>query len=1152
MKQIMDGNQAAAYVSYAFSEAASLFPITPSSKMSELTESWSSKGKQNIFGESPEILVMNSEANVAGSMHGLLKSGILATTYTSSQGLLLMIPAMYKLAGELLPGVFHVAARSIASSTLNIYGDHSDVMAVRQTGVVMISASSVQETALFAAVSHVAAIKCRLPVVHFFDGFDTSHELRKIQLPEYSELANYVDQGQLDSFKKGLSNFSPKMSGTTQGEELYFQQREAANLFYVAAEGIVEETIQQLNPLFGTTASSVDYYGSPNATSVIVMMGSIRESAERAVDYYSGLGEQVGVIIVHLYRPFPKQKFLEVIPQTVQRIAVLDRTKEPGATGEPLFLDIQQIISESNRPIKVIGGRYGIGGKQTSMGQLAAVFNELKNHDPKAEFTIGINDDVTKLSLPQFTPENVDDSSIGIEILGVGSDGAMSAAKDFLHLIGEETTMDVKGDFHFPATKSRGRTTARLLFSDKKMKGMDEEQRVDYLVCNDLTYLKQAQSLERLKTSGKLILNTTFSEQHLSKHLSDVTKYMLAEKRVSLYIFDANQIARKFQLGPKISPLMMANLLVLTSFLPNDNGIEKYKRFLLRHDYMENQDYRQAVFDSIDLSISMMRKYSIDGDWGKLEVDDFNGPVPDFQHSIVSPIQKQLGNTISTCDLLKNGMVDGSIPLGYSTSMVTPPTETLPCWELENCRQCNICSLVCPHGAIRPFVNGTEKDKGDYKGKQNLDYRVLVDPEKCTGCQLCVEACPARSKNALSMKEATAKLFKEKKEQWQKAVVINDNQVIKQNLGVRESQFVEPLLKYSGACAGCGETPYVKLLTQLFGERLSITNATGCSSIWSASSPFSAFYQNKNGMGPVWSSSLFENNSAFGLGIEQGFMIRQKQVYDLLRKVISEGNYPLTIRKTAEDLLKLEGKNLSAIQQFIELTESSKDALLQKIVALKGYLVKRTHWLIGGDGWAYDIDFGGLDHLIASGQDCNILILDNEGYANTGGQLSKGTPLGAKVKFASNGNKQNRKDFGLYAMQYGEVFVAQVSLFAHPSHTLKVLKSAEEYSGPSIVIAYSPCVMNKSSLSAVESSKEAVSSGFWPLYTYSDRNLNLYSKEPTFESFSSFLQKQSRYNSLDFSNEKAKRHYATVKQRYFNYLLIKELGESVFGKEEKN
>jgi len=1152
MKLIMDGNQAAAYVSYAFSEAVSLFPITPSSKMSELTERWSSEDRPNIFGESPEILVMNSEANVAGSMHGLLKSGILATTYTSSQGLLLMVPTMYKLAGELLPGVFHVAARSIASSALNIYGDHSDVMAVRQTGVVMISASSVQEAALFAAVSHVAAIKGRLPVVHFFDGFDTSHELRKIQLPEYSELAICMDQNLLDSFKKGLSNFTPKMSGTTQGEEIYFQQREATNLFYLAMDKIVEETIQQLNPFFGTTASTVEYYGSPNADSVIVLMGSIREVAEKAVDYYLDIGEQVGVIIVHLYRPFPKQKFLEVIPKTVKKIAVLDRTKEPGATGEPLYLDVQQVISEANRSIQVIGGRYGIGGKKTTMRQLVATFNELKKNNPKSEFTIGINDDVTNLSLSQFLGEKTEDSCIGIEVLGVGSDGAVSAAKDYLQLIGENTMLDVKGDFHYPATKSRGRTSARLFFNEQKIRGIDEEHQLDYLVCNDLTYLNQSHSLDRLKNGGKLILNTSFSEKNLPQHLSDSSKHLLAQKRVLLYILDANQIARKYQLGPKISPLMIVNLLRLTKFLPIDKVAENYKKFLLRHEYMKNQDYRQAVFDAIDMSILMIREYPVPKNWKTLKVNELNESIPTFQNTIVSPIQKQSGNNISTCDLLKNGMADGSIPLGHSSSMLTPPTEMLPCWQTENCRQCNICSLVCPHGAIRPFVSDTKNAKGEYEGKQKLDYKILVDPERCTGCQLCIEACPVKMKNVLSMKTVNAEEYTEKKARWQEAEKNDNAQLTKKKLGVRESQFVEPLLKYSGACPGCGETPYVKLLTQLFGERLSITNATGCSSIWSASSPFSAFYQNKDGLGPVWSSSLFENNSAFGMGIEQGFMIRQKQVYRLLKKVLSENKYPLGIRKTVEDLLQLDGKNLSAIQQFTELIEFSEDTLLQQIFNLKGFLIKQTHWIIGGDGWAYDIDFGGLDHLISSGRDCNILILDNEGYANTGGQLSKGTPIGAKVKFASKGSKQNKKDFGLYAMQYGEVFVAQISLFAHPSHTLKVLKAAEEYSGISIVIAYSPCVMNKNSLTAVECSKGAVESGFWPLYTYCDGKLKLYSKEPTFELFTSFLQKQARYNLLDFSTEKVKRYFAIAKKRYFNYVLIKELGQSVFGKEENS
>lgn len=1150
MEQVMDGNQAAAYSAYAFSEAVSLFPITPSSKMSELTEVWSTQGRQNVFGYPVELLVMDSEANVAGSLHGLLKSGVLSTTFTSSQGLLLMTPVLYKLTGELLPGVIHVAARSVSTAALNIHGDHSDVMAMRQTGAVLLSASNVQEAALFSAAAHLSSLRGRLPVVHFFDGFDTSHELRKICLPSYAELAACIDQQALTLFKQQAgSNFSPRMSGTVQGPELYFQQQEAANLFHLSMVKVVEDTIQQLNPLFGTRCSSVDYYGSPEAKSVIVLMGSVSSLARAAVDECLARNQQVGVLTVHLYRPFPEEIFLERLPQSVQQLAVLDRTKEPGASGEPLLLDVQRVLAKSDRTIEVIGGRYGLGGKQTTVAQLLSVFHELKKESKQTEFTLGIQDDVTKLSLPPYEGKKSDRSDLtGVEFLGVGSDGMLSSAKDLAVLIGEESSLDVKADFVYPATKSRGLTTARLFSSPQKIGGIDETELVDFLVCHELSYLNTFNSLQQLKPRGTLLLNTSYRQENLIQHLSNQVKRTIVEKEITIYLIDANRIARKYQLGPKIAPLMIACLLELTGFQQK----AAYKKRIAQHSFMQNQAYCQTVFTAMDLALTMIETLQMAPDWINLPEDSpfsASREYSKFQKQIVAPVQKRTRDQLSTSTLLANGMADGSIPLGGSHLQTTPPTGEIPCWQSEACRQCNLCSTVCPHGAIRPFVTKTEA-QGNYKGSHNLEYQVLVNPEKCTSCQLCVEACPAQAAGALKMKMTDQAERENKQQLWKTVEAVNqNNQLLTDKKNNRESQFAAPLLKYSGACGGCGETPYVKLLTQLFGERLNIANATGCSSIWSASAPFSAFYQTKQA-GPIWSSSLFENNSAFGLGLEQGFKLRYKQAYHLLKQVADNGRYSIPIRRMAEDLLLFEGKNLSAIQQFIELIKDTKDEQLQMLYQLKGALVKQTHWLIGGDGWAYDIDFGGLDHLISRGENCNILILDNEGYANTGGQLSKGTPMGAKVKFASNGNRRPQKDFGFYAMQYGEVFVAQVSLFSHPEHTQKVLQAAESYSGTAIVIAYSPCIMSNSGLSAVQSSKEAVSSGYWPLFTYCDGQMKLYSPAPDADLLADFLQKQPRFQHAAFSQAEVKQVVAIAKQRYFNYRLLKELGKTV-GKEER-
>lgn len=1149
MEQVMDGNQAAAYISYAFSEAVSLFPITPSSKMSELTEAWAAQGKRNVFGTPVETLVMDSEANVAGSLHGLLKAGVLSSTFTSSQGLLLMTPVLYKLTGELLPGVIHVAARSVSTAALNIHGDHSDVMAVRQTGAAMLSASSVQEAGLFSAVAHLASLRGRLPVVHFFDGFDTSHELRKIKLPTYDQLAGCIDQQALALFKKhAASNFAPRMSGTAQGPELYFQQQEATNFFYLSMAKVVEDTIQQLNPLFGTNCSSVDYYGSPEAKSVIVLMGSVSALARTAVDECLQKHEQVGLLTIHLYRPFPKATFLDRLPRSVEQVAVLDRTKEPGSSGEPLLLDVQRVLAESGRAVEVIGGRYGLGGKQTTVNQLLSVFQELKKEAKQTEFTLGIQDDVTNLSLPPYKGEQKEGELTSIEFLGVGSDGTLSSTKDLAALLGEEASLDVKADFVYPATKSRGLTSVRLFISPQTIGGIDSTEPVDFLICHDLSYLNELNSLEQVKSGGTLLLNTSYRQENLVQHLNRQVKQTIAKKAITVYLIDANRIARKYQLGPKIGPLMTACLMKTAGFQQK----EAYQKRIAQHSFMQDQAYCQAVFAAMDRVLATMTTMQVDPAWMKLSNDSpisAGQATSKFQKEIVGPIQKRIGDQLSISTLLVNGMAAGSIPLGGSCSLTAPPAEEIPCWQLEFCRQCNLCSTVCPHGAIRPFVTRTQ-DQGTYKGSQNLDYQVLINPEKCTSCQLCVEACPAKAAGALKMKTVKPTEGANRQKLWEKNEAVNQNhQLLSDKRTVRESQFAEPLLKYSGACAGCGETPYVKLLTQLFGERLNIANATGCSSIWSASAPFSAFYQTPEQTGPVWSSSLFENNSAFGLGLEQGFKLRHKQAYRLLQQIADDTNCPISIRRMAEDLLTCEGRSLSAIQQFAELIKDSTDERLQQLYQLKGALVKQTQWLIGGDGWAYDIDFGGLDHLISRGEDCNILILDNEGYANTGGQLSKGTPLGAKVKFASRGNQRMKKDFGFYAMQYEQVFVAQISLFSHPAHTQKVLQAAEAYPGTAIVIAYSPCIMNNSGLSAVQSSKEAVKSGYWPLFTYCDGQMRLYSQAPDAKLLTDFLQQQPRFQHAAFTQAEIKQTVAVAKKRYMNYRLLKELGD-VIGKEE--
>lgn len=1145
LKKIMDGNFAVAYISYGFSEVVGLFPITPSSKMAELVEEWSGKNKTNIFDDVVTTTMMESEASVAGSMHGLLKSGILTTSFTSSQGLLLMIPALYKMAGELLPGVLHVASRSIATSSLNIHGDHSDVMAVRQTGAVMLSSGSVQEAALFAAVAHQSAIQGRLPIVHFFDGFDTSHEVRKINVPTYDELKRHVDSEAIDFFKShSMSNFSPRVSGSIQSPDLYFQQREAGNIMYQAMEKLVEQSIEQFNPLFGTKCSTVDYYGSPEATSVIVLMGSAQEIVKEAIDSEFLKSKKIGVVTIHMYRPFPKKKFLDILPTSVAEIAVLDRTKEPGATGEPLLLDVQKTCSESERKVNISGGRYGLGGKKITVSQICRLFSELEKTNKKNEFTLGITDDVTKLSLSTFDlKQKNNDHSLLIEFLGLGGDGAISGAKDFIKLIGENTLLDIKADFEYPASKARDLTIGRLLVSNQKIQSTDYEEPWDFIVCDQLQYLNNYQPLEQMKNNGVLILNYSFTADSLEKQLSNAAKRSLAKKNIELYVLPANKIARKFELGPKINTLMVSALLSKINLLPYQESIERYKELLMTHSYMSVEEYRDSVFTAIEEGIDSMYQLPVKQSWQDLSTEKASNSEKNYEAKIIEPIKKRQGNSISTHDIIEAKMIDGSIPMGKTEFLNITSVEELPCWNSSQCYQCNLCATVCPHGVIRPFVHSVESGEGNYRKNTDYDYSIEVNYEKCTGCSLCVEACPAKGK-ALQMREIDVRNMDIHRENWLNTVHENDNsKLISENLSLDESQFVVPLMKYSTACAGCGETPYVKLLTQLFGERLSIANATGCSSIWSATAPYAAFYQTKDQTGPVWATSLFENNSAFGYGIDLGFKIQHQKIYNLLDEIKNDRQYAVSIRRLAEEILETDGEKITSIKSFIKLIQSSSNEKLKKITDMKHYLIKRSHWLIGGDGWAYDIDFGGLDHLISKGEDCNILILDNEGYANTGGQVSKGTPIGAKVKFASKGNRFSKKDFGYYAMQFDNVFVGQISLFSHPAHAVETLKAAEEHEGVSIIISYSPCVLNKSELSAVQLSKAAVKSGYWPIFVYQNGKMELSSSPPDIDSLKHYFKAQTRFDYPEFNQEILLNYFAEAKKRYFNYTLLKEIGE---------
>jgi len=1126
--KVMDGNEAVAYISYAFTEVAALFPITPSTPMSEHVEQWSAEERANLFSSTVVIKSMASEIGVGGLMHGMLKSGILASTYTCSQGLLLLKPTLYKMVGELLPGVVHVSARAISTSGLNIYGDHSDVMSLRSTGAVILASGSVQEVALFAAVSHLVAVSGRLPVVHFFDGFDTSHELRKIQVPTYRQLREVLDEDAVESFKsESLSNFEPKSTGLVLQSDVYFQHREAINLFHLNMEARVEATIQKLNPLFNTDVSSVEYVGTPDANHIVVVMGSVQEVVKQVVLQRELLGEKVGVVIVHLYRPFPKRLFLARLPETVTKIAVLDRTKEAGATGEPLMLDVARLCPDKS----LIGGRYGLGGKETTPNHIHALFDELKKEYPKQEFTLGITDDLTQLSLGVEGSYPMPASDLQIQIWGFGSDGSVAGTKDFLTVVGQETKHDIQAHFRYSPHKSRGLTRSYIRIGQDPIQGAYVDPLADVLVCSQLDYLYLYDVIAALKPQGKLLLNSHYSEEELNERLSVEVKKQLLDKKVVVYVVSANALNETHQLGGKTSPLLMICLFKLTELLDLEQALACYKAQLQQQGFtMSNQVMNEALHQLREIQLT----------------DDGKG-----SHSA---LKRDIKPTLTTRDVLAQDLIGGSYPLEGSLVMPTVRSGDIPRWKKETCKQCNLCSIVCPHGVIRPFLldkqNKQERplslETAPYSKDSTYDFCLHLRSDKCTGCGLCLEMCPVKEK-ALTKEKKDLIPMKEDQTNWDYLVKHNNNEVGQlDGKSCKTVSFSEPLCAFSGACAGCGETPYVKLLTQLFGERLSIANATGCSMIWGATAPYVAYYENKEGMGPTWSSSLFENNSAFGSGIHLGHRLIRAQCYEQLEAISTNHSYPEGLRKLGQQIIEEDGKRVKTIADFLDQCERTNDPVLKKLQKQKQFLINRSQWLIGGDGWAYDIDSGGLDHLLSSGENVNVLILDNEGYANTGGQLSKGTPTAAKVKFSTKGNKGRKKDFGHLVMQQGNVYVAQVALMANPTQTLKVFREAEAYDGVSVVIAYVPCVIQKRTDSPIASSKQAVESGYWPLYRFNPqgtKQMVLESGPPDREKLRTFLEKDGRYIYFQGNKEALDTLEKQAKKRYFNCLLMRKLTE---------
>ena len=1174
----MDGNAAAAYISYAFTELAAIYPITPSSTMAELVDQWSAEGKKNIFGQPVKVVEMQSEAGAAGVVHGSLKTGALTTTYTASQGLLLMIPNMYKIAGELLPSVFHVASRALTTNALNIFGDQGDVMAARQTGFAMLSESSVQEVMDLAPVAHLASIEASVPFMNFFDGFRTSHEIQKVAVLDYEELAPLVNQEKLAKFRRRSMNPNhPSVSGMNQNPDIHFQQRETINPYYEKLPGIVQKYMTEINRLRGTNYDLVTYYGAEDAEEVIVTMGSVAQTIEQTVDYLQEQGRKVGFLNVHLYRPFPVETFLEKIPQSVKAIAVLDRTKEPGAGGEPLLLDVQSAMYEADIRPTIIGGRYGLGSKDVLPNQIVAVFDELMKERSamKKRFTIGIDDDLTYTSLEVGKPLDLTNpKTYQAKFWGFGSDGTVGANKSAIKIIGDHTDKYAQGFFYYDSKKSGGLTVSHLRFGETPIRSTYLIEHSDFVACHTAAYLHTYDLVKGLKKGGTFLLNTIWNDEQLARFLPNQLKRYLAENEIQFYTINAVKLASEVGLGGRINTAMETAFFKLAQIMPFEQVLPILKEEALKSYGHKSMKVVEKNIQAIDKTVELLHQVPVPAEWRTLEVQPRKRSehVSDFVHEIVEPINRQEGNALSVATLAKNGMTDGRMPLGTAAVEKRGVALEVPEWISDRCTMCNECAFVCPHAAIRPFLADeeemTEAPEGfivrDLRGADGLKYRIQVSVKDCTGCGLCVEACPAKGK-ALVMKP-----YEEEKEQamnWAFAMTLRQKENPAKPNTVLGSQFNKPLLEFSGACSGCGETPYVKLLTQMFGDRMLIANATGCSSIWGAAAGVTPY--TTKGQGPAWSNSLLEDNAEFGYGMLLATQARRERLASKMTKAFSVASDSL--RLLMEDwiahLSESEGTQQRAAKlRAALLEEKTNQPLLEAIYDDQDLFVKPSQWMIGGDGWAYDIGYGGIDHVLASGADVNMLVLDNEVYSNTGGQTSKATPASAIAKFAASGKYASKKDLGMMAMTYENVYVAQIASGANQMQTIKAFEEAEKFPGPSIIIAYTPFITHGLAggmSQTLKEAKDAVHSGYWSLYRYNPllrekgkEPMTLDFKKPDFSLMKEFMRQQVRFASLESSQPDTaellfNKTINDAKRRFYNYARLAGQEEKIRAKLEK-
>ena len=1148
--QTMDGNQAAAYASYAFTEVAGIYPITPSSPMAEYTDEWASRGMKNMFGVPVKVVEMQSEAGAAGTVHGSLQAGALTTTYTASQGLLLKVPNMYKIAGELLPGVIHVSARALAAQALSIFGDHQDVYAARQTGFAMLFESSVQEVMDLSGVAHLAAIKSRVPFMNIFDGFRTSHEIQKVEVMDFDVFKRLVDMDAIKAFReRALNPEHPVTKGTAQNDDIYFQTREVQNKFYDAVPAIVANYMEEISKVTGRDYKPFNYYGAPDAEHIVIAMGSVCETLIETVDYLVGRGEKVGLINVHLYRPFSAEYFFNVFPKTVKKIAVLDRTKEPGALGEPLYMDVRGLFyGMENAPV-IVGGRYGLSSKDTTPAQMKAVFDNLKQAEPKDGFVVGINDDVTYKSL-EVGP-SIETGAEGVReclFFGLGSDGTVGANKNSIKIIGDKTDLYAQGYFAYDSKKSGGSTRSHLRFGKHPIKSTYLVSSPNFVACSVPAYLTQYDMIGGLKQGGTFLLNCVWDKDEVVAHLPNSVKKQLAEKNAKFYIINANKLAAEIGLAGRTNTIMQSAFFKLADVIPFEDAQTYMKQYAEKSYAKKGDAIVKMNYEAIDKGAGELVQITVDPSWANLttEVVEEKGAcsctgcgcgstskLESFVEKIAKPINALKGEELPVSTFL--GYEDGTFENGTTAFEKRGVAVNVPEWKSENCIQCNQCSYVCPHAVIRPFLMTAEEKAGAPnelktktpigKGLEGLEYKIQVSPLDCTGCGLCANVCPAKEK-ALVMVPIGQEVEKGEQENADylfNEVTYKDNLMPKSS--VKGSQFAQPLFEFHGACGGCGETPYIKAITQLFGDRMMIANATGCSSIYGGSAPSTPYTTNSCGEGPSWANSLFEDNAEFGYGMATAVEAMRDRIATIMEENMNNVSEEVAAMFTEWLANRADGNKTKEIRdRLVPALEACDCAVAAELLELKQYIVKKSQWIFGGDGWAYDIGYGGLDHVLASSDDVNVLVMDTEIYSNTGGQASKSTQTGAVAKFAAAGKPNKKKDLAAIAMSYGHIYVAQVSMGANQAQYLKAIAEAEAYPGPSLIIAYAPCIShglkNGMGNSQLEM-KKATECGYWPIFRYNPllekegkNPLQIDCKEPNWDNYNDYLMGEVRYATL--------------------------------------